>query len=72
MKNQASQVSFKFIVGDSMSVSFYEFADINFCESLDILEAISDYGSQTIVLHGPMLRLINPPLSNIRLFGHFS
>ena len=45
VKNQAPQVSFKFIVGDSMLVSYYEFADINFCESLDILEAILNYGA---------------------------
>ena len=59
VKNQAPQVSFKFIVGDSMSVSSYEFSDINFCESLDILEAISDYGAQAFSLHG--LRPPPPP-----------
>ena len=36
-----------------MSVSFYEFADIKICESLDILEAILDYGAQAFTLHGP-------------------
>ena len=46
VKNQAPQVSFKFIVGDSISVSSYAFSDIIFCETLDILEDISDYGFQ--------------------------
>ena len=33
VKNQAPQVSFKnYIIGDVMSVSSYEFADIKFCE----------------------------------------
>ena len=36
-----------------MSVSSYEFTDIKFCESLDILEAISDYGYKAFSLHGP-------------------
>ena len=40
VKNQAPQVSFKFNDGDLMLVSSYEFYDIKFCESLDILEAI--------------------------------
>ena len=44
VKNQAPQVSFKFTIGDSMSVSSYDFVDIKFCESLDISEALSDYG----------------------------
>ena len=37
VKNQAPQVSFKFVVGDSMSVFSHEFDDIKFFESLDIL-----------------------------------
>ena len=41
MKSQALKVSFKFVVGDSMSVFSHDFVDIIFCESLDILEAIS-------------------------------
>ena len=40
VKNQVPQVSFKIVAGDLMSVFSHEFADIIFCESLDILEAI--------------------------------
>ena len=50
VKDKASQVSFKFTSRDSMSISSYEFVDIKFCESLDILEAISDYGAQSFTL----------------------
>ena len=46
VKNQVPQVSFRFVVWDSMSVLSHEFADIKFCESLDILEDISYYGAQ--------------------------
>ena len=46
MKNQAPQVPLKFATRDSMSVFSHEFVDIKFCESLDILEAILDYGAQ--------------------------
>ena len=53
VKNQAPQVSFKFVVGDSMSVFPHEFDDIKFCEPLDILEAISNYGAQAFTLHSP-------------------
>ena len=53
VKNQVPQVSFIFVVGGSMSVFSHEFADIKFCESLDILEAISDYGAQAFALHSP-------------------
>ena len=55
VRNQAPQVSFKFTVVDSMLVSSYEFefAEIKFCESLDILEAISNYGAQEFALHVP-------------------
>ena len=38
--NQAPQVSFNFVVEDSMLVLSYEFADIIFCELLDIYIAI--------------------------------
>ena len=41
--NQAPQVSFNFVVEDSMLVLSYEFSDIIFCEILDISEAISYY-----------------------------
>ena len=46
VKNQVPQVSFKIVVGDQMLVFSHEFTDIRFCESLDILEAISEYGAQ--------------------------
>ena len=45
VRNQASQVSFNFVVEDSMLFLSYEFADIRFCELLDIYEAISYYGA---------------------------
>ena len=32
VKNQVAQVSFKFVVGDSMLVFSHDFADIIFCE----------------------------------------
>ena len=41
VKNQVLQVLFKLVVGDLMLVSSYEFADILFYVSLDILEIIS-------------------------------
>ena len=56
-KNQAPQVSFKFVIGDSMSVFYHEFTDIKFYVSLDILEAISNYGAQSFTLHGPKTSL---------------
>ena len=37
VKNQVPKISFKIPVGDLMSVFFYEFPDIIFCEYLDIL-----------------------------------
>ena len=40
VKNQVPQVSFKIVVGDLMLVFSYEFADIIFCGSLVIFEAI--------------------------------
>ena len=40
VKNQAPQVSFKFVSGSLMSVSSYEFADIKFCVPVDILVTI--------------------------------
>ena len=46
VKNQVPQFSFQVVVGDLMLVLFYEFADIIFCGSLVIFEAISDYGAQ--------------------------
>ena len=41
--NQAPQVSFNFVVEDSMLVFYYEVVDIIFCELLDIYKAISDH-----------------------------
>ena len=46
VKNQVPRVSFKIVAGDSMLVFSHEFSDIRFCESLYILESISDYGYQ--------------------------
>ena len=40
-KNQVPKVSFEIVVGDLMSVLFYEFYDIIFYEYLYILEIIS-------------------------------
>ena len=57
MKNQVPQFFFKFAYGDLVLVSSYEVADILFCESLDIFEAISDYGAQSFTLHSPMASL---------------
>ena len=39
VKNQPTQVSFKLVVGDSMLVSHHEFADMKFCDFMDILKA---------------------------------
>ena len=38
VKNQVPKVSFEIVVGDLMSVLFYEFSDIIFCEYLDIFQ----------------------------------
>ena len=38
--NQVPQFSFKIVVGDSMLVFSHEFADIIFCEYLDIFKRI--------------------------------
>ena len=57
VKNQVPKVSFKTAAGNSMLVFTHEFVDINFFESLDILEYISDYGSQAFALHGPRTSL---------------
>ena len=55
--NQVPQVSFKLVAGDLMLVSSYEFADILFCKSLVIFEAISDYGAQEFSLNSPRASL---------------
>ena len=57
VKNQVPQVFFKFAAGDLVLVSSYEVDDILFCESLDIFEAISDYGSQYFAIHCPSASL---------------
>ena len=54
VKNQVSQVSFKIVVVDLMSVFSHEFVDIIFHELLVIFEAISYYGAQAFALHSPM------------------
>ena len=43
VKNQVPQFLFKTAIGDLVLVSSYEVADILFCESLYIFEAISEY-----------------------------
>ena len=50
VKNQVPKVFFEIVVGDLMSVFFYEFDDIIFCEYLDILEIISDCRSDPFTL----------------------
>ena len=52
VKNQAPQVSLKNSApGDSISISSHEFTHVLDSDSLDILESISDYGSQIFTLH---------------------
>ena len=46
VKNQVPQFFLKIVAGDLVLVFSYEVSDILFCESLDISEAISDYGAQ--------------------------
>ena len=53
VKNQVPQFFFNFAAGDLVLVSSYEVDDILFCESLDIYEAISDYGAQAFALQIP-------------------
>ena len=57
MTIQVPQVFFKLFAWDLMLVSSYEVADIVFCESLVISEAISDYGAQAFTLHSPRASL---------------
>ena len=57
VKNQVPHFLFKTAAGDLVLVSSYEVSDILFCESLDISEAISDYGSQAFSLHSPRASL---------------
>ena len=71
VKNQVPRVYFKIVARDSMLVFSHEFYDIRFCESLDILEDISYYGSQAFTLHVPMTSLpfylITCHLSTVRV-----
>ena len=55
--NQALQVSFNFVVEDSMLVFSSEIAGIRCCELLDIFEAISYYKAQAFALHSPRASL---------------
>ena len=57
VKNQVLQFFYNSADGDLALVSSYEAADILFCESLDIYEAISDYGAQAFALHSPSASL---------------
>ena len=50
VKNQAPQFSFEIAAGDLMFILFYEFADIIFYVSIDILEIISDFRSDPFTL----------------------
>ena len=54
VKNQAPQVCFKLASEDSMSVSCQNFADMKYCDFMDILKDISDYRAQPFTLHAPM------------------
>ena len=57
VKNQVLKVSFKIAAGDLMLVFSHEFADIIFCGSLVIFEAISDYEAQAFAFHSPRASL---------------
>ena len=50
VKNQVPKVYFKITARDLMSVFSHEFADIIFCEYLDIFEIISDFRSDPFTL----------------------
>ena len=50
VKNQVPKVYFKIAARDLMSVLSHEFADIIFCEYLDIFEIISDFRSDPFTL----------------------
>ena len=50
VKNQVPKIPFKLTVGELMSVFSHKFVDIIFCESLDILEIISDCRSDPFTL----------------------
>ena len=53
VKNKVPQFFFKFVAGVLVLVSSYEVANILFFESLNISEAILDYGAQAFTLHSP-------------------
>ena len=50
VKNQVSQFAFEVVAGYLMLVLFYEFVDIMFYESMDILEIISYLRSDPFIL----------------------
>ena len=50
VKNQVSKFSFEIVAGDLMLVFSHEFADIIFCEYLDILKEISYFRSDPFTL----------------------
>ena len=67
--NQVPQVFSKLVVGDLVLVSSYEVADIVFCESLVIFEAISYYGAQGFTLHSlraslPLITCSSPHITS--------
>ena len=53
MKNQVPQFLFKTAAGDLVVVSSYEVSDILLCDSLSILESISDYVAPSFTLNSP-------------------
>ena len=57
VKNQVPHFLFKTADGDLVLVSSYEVADILLCDSLSILEAISNYGAQAFTLNSPSASL---------------
>ena len=57
VKNQVPQFFLKIVAGDLVLVSPYEVADILLCDSLDILEAIADYGDKSFTLNSPSASL---------------
>ena len=54
LKNKAPQVSFKFTIGDSMSVSSHKFYHMKYYDFMDILKARSNYRAHTFSLLGLM------------------
>ena len=67
VKNQAPQVSFKLVVGDSMLVSSHEFVDMKYCDFMDILKVRLDYRDYTFyflsLLSSPHIITCSSPLN---------